>query len=292
MRNTTARRSPHADIAVTPRQAQWNFPADVPRFWFDGSPLLTCMLDAFTLVIPGNERYYIRVLQHCLVRLSDSEQRNEVANFIRQEALHGVAHKSYWQYLQQDGIKVSRFVNVVSTVVYKYLEPLLPQRVHMAMVSAIEHVNAYTGHIFLSRQLLQDADPRLRRLFEWHYAEEIEHKAVAFDALEAAYPGYGTRLIGAALAFPLVYAVLISGTTWLLACRGELVRWRTLRDLYQFMIGKRVLRDTLHFTWRYLQPSFHPWEEDDYALAKPVLESFDGKPLHVSDIGTAAEIPN
>jgi uncharacterized protein len=283
--------SPPADSAVTPRQAQWDFPADVPRFWFNGSPLLTCMLDAFTLAIPDNERYYIRVLQPCLARLSDAEQRNEVANFIRQEALHGVAHKTYWQYLQQDGIKVSRFVSVVGAVVYKCLEPLIPQRAHVAMVAAIEHVNAYTGHIFLSRHLLRDADPRLRRLFEWHFAEEIEHKAVAFDTLEAAYPGYATRLIGAALAFPLVYLVLGSGTIWLLACRGELLRWRTLRDLYQFMIGQGVLRDMLHFTWRYLQPSFHPWEEDDYALAEPILRSFDGKPVRVSVTNTAAEVP-
>jgi len=287
--STLARYSPAAGVKVTPRQAQWNFPADVPRHWFDSSPLLTAILDAFTLAIPDNERYYIRVLQRCMDRLGDPKQRNELANFIRQEALHGVAHKAYWQHLQQDGVQVSRFVGAVSTVLYKWLEPLIPQRLHVAIVSAIEHVNAYTGHIFLSRQLLRNADPRLRHLFEWHFAEEIEHKAVAFDVLDAVYPGYGTRMAGAATAFPVVYAELISGTVWLLACRGELLHWRTLRDLYQLMVGKGVLRNMLHYTWRYVQPSFHPWEDDDYELAKAVLESFDGKPLPISTTGVGIE---
>ena len=279
-------------VRVTPRQATWDFPADVPRFWFDGSPVKTAMLDAFTLSIPENERYYIRVLQRCLGRLDDHDLNNELANFIRQEALHGIAHKGFWSFLEHDGIRVSRFVHAANTVLYKWLEPLLPQRVHVAIVAAIEHVNAYTGHTFLSRQLLETADPRLRRLFEWHFAEEIEHKAVAFDTLNALYPGYGTRLAGAALAFPLVYSTLLSGVVWLLASRGELMRWRVMRDAYRLMISQGVLGETLHYLGRYLHPSFHPWEDDDYRLAQPILESFEGRPLRVSSMDTEFVAPS
>src|SRR3974390_1309912 len=89
----SAQSPPHTaptGVAVPPRQATWEFPADVPSLWFGGSPALTAMLDAFTLTIPDNERYYIRVLQRCLPRVDDPGLRNELANFIRQEALHGI----------------------------------------------------------------------------------------------------------------------------------------------------------------------------------------------------------
>ena len=273
-----SRPKPAADVAVTPRHAAWEFPSDVPRYWFDGSPALTRTLDVYTLLIPDNERYYIRLLKRCVDRIDDPAQKEELAAFFRQEALHGHAHNAYWENLQQGGIRTERFTRVVDTFLYRIVEPILPQRLHLANIAAIEHVNAYFGHIFLDRQLLRDADPRMRRLFEWHFAEEIEHKAVAFDALDAVCPGYLTRLAGAALTFPLFYAILSAGTAWMLASQGELLRRRTLRDLYGFWIRDGVLRDSLRYIGRYLRPSFHPWDEDDYPLARNFFATFEAHP--------------
>jgi predicted metal-dependent hydrolase len=269
---------PAADVSVTPRHAAWDFPADVPRCWFDGSPVRTRTLDVYTLLIPDNERYYIRRLKRSVDRIDDAAQKEELAAFFRQEALHGHAHNAYWANLQRDGIRTGHFTRVVNTFLYRIVEPVLPQRLHLANVAAIEHVNAYFGHIFLDRQLLRNADPRMRRLFEWHFAEEIEHKAVAFDALEAVYPGYATRLAGAALTFPLFYTILFAGTAWMLASQGELLRRRTLRDLYGFWVRDGVLRDSLRYIGRYLRPSFHPWDEDDYPLARRFFATFDTHP--------------
>ena len=278
---STASRSrpkPAADVAVTPRHAAWDFPSDVPRYWFDGSPTRTRTLDVYTLLIPDNERYYIRRLKRSVDQIDDPAQKEELAAFFRQEALHGHAHNAYWENLRNDGIRTERFTRVVNTFLYRIVEPILPQRMHLANIAAIEHVNAYFGHIFLDRQLLRDADPRLRRLFEWHFAEEIEHKAVAFDALEAVYPGYLTRAAGAALTFPLFYLILFTGTAWMLASQGELMRRRTLSDLYGFWIRDGVLGDSLRYIGRYLRPSFHPWDEDDYPLARRFFATFETQP--------------
>ncbi len=273
-----SRPKPAAEVVVTPRHATWEFPPDTPRYWFDQSPALSSMFDVFTLVVPDNERYYIRTLQRCLPRIGDPAQKKELADFFRQEALHGHAHDQYWKNLRDEGVRIDRFSRVVNTFLYKIVEPVLPDRFQAANVAAIEHVNAYLGHIFLAKQLLRNSAPGMRRLFEWHFAEEIEHKAVAFDALETAYPGYLTRLTGALLTFPLFHLILFSGTMWMLASRGELLRWRTVTDLYRLWIADGVLLDTLRYIGRYLKPSFHPWDEDDYALAQDFLATFEVKP--------------
>lgn len=259
---------------MTPRVARWDFPRGTPRDWFAGSPALTCVLDVFTLVIPDNERFYIRTLQRALPRIVDPSQRQDLQAFFRQEALHGEAHRRYWANLRDEGLGLDRFTGAVGGFLYGFVEPLLPLRIRVSSVAAIEHVNAYLAHAFLAKRLLDDADPALRRLFQWHFAEEIEHKAVAFDALATAYPGYATRLCGAALVFPLFHAVMLAGTVWLLAARGSLFSRRTYADLYRLAIRNGLLGDTLRFVGRYLRPSFHPWELDDYDLAHAVLSGF------------------
>ncbi len=230
------------------------------------------MMDTFTLVIPDNERYYIRTLRSEVRALTDDAMQQQVQAFFRQEALHGNAHCAYWDNLRDQGIDVDRFTGVVHTILYKALEPVLPHRIHIANVAAIEHVNAYLAHIFLEGDMLAGAEPTLRRLFEWHFAEEIEHKSVAFDVLQRTYPGYFTRVISAMFVFALFHALLLGGTAHLLLQRRCLLRRRTFADLLGFWFGKGVLAESLRFMGRYLRPSFHPWMMDDYHLATRVLD--------------------
>jgi len=79
----------------------------------------------------------------------------------------------------------------------------------MAMVSCVEHVNAYLGHEFLAQRMLEDADPDLRVLFEWHFAEEIEHKHVAYDVMQHLWPSYVLRLLGALMCLQGLSAALL-----------------------------------------------------------------------------------
>jgi predicted metal-dependent hydrolase len=260
-----------AQGAITPRHLHWNFDAEIPRDWFCGSPALTAMLDALTLVIPDNELYYIRIINRCEPRIGDASLKQQIRAFIAQEALHGAAHRAYWANMARHTPGSHKVVGVVNWLLYRVFEPLIPARLHMGNVAAIEHFNAYLGHIFLTRGLLARATPCMRRLFEWHFAEEIEHKAVAFDALKSAYPGYATRALSGVFVFAMVCMLLSAVTAVLLSTRKSLASWRTVRDLYGFWISQGVLRDSLSFTARYFRPGFHPWQTADYDLARPVL---------------------
>ena len=59
------------------------------------------------------------------------------------------------------------------------------------------------------RQLLDGVDPRIARLFRWHGYEEVEHKAVLFDAFHAAR-GHGLYTYAVRIAGLWIAVVLIA----------------------------------------------------------------------------------
>ena len=76
----------------------------------------------------------------------------------------------------------------------------------------------------LEDQVFDQMHPVMRALLLWHASEEIEHKAVAFDVLQAVHPSYPLRVLGLACATALL------GTWWLAATRMLLAQDRIPRD--------------------------------------------------------------
>lgn len=275
-------------VKVSPRRLTWDFSRGVRKYWWGGSPALTHFLNVYTLLVPDNERYYIRALTPCVARLDDPAQRAELMQFFRQESLHGVAHQKYWAELESQGCRVAPFVKAVDWLLYRMLEKLQPAPVKVSIVAAIEHINAYWGHEFIAGDLLREADEPLRQLFDWHFAEEIEHKAVAHRALTALYPGYLTRVAGALLAFPLFHLLMFAGTCYLLAGDGELFRRRTWQDLAGLWLGKGLARASLRHMARYLAPGFEPWDLEDQGLSRATLARFEAR---AAPLAAATAVP-
>jgi uncharacterized protein len=264
-------KNPKTLRSLTPRRLLWDFSASESRYWLRGSPLLTTVLDVYTMLVPDNEKYYIRSLRPCLKSIESEAHKAELREFFRQESLHGIAHQKYWKKLSEYGVDVDRFVTVVNTLLYKILEPLQPQWLRISIVAAIEHINASLANIYLEKDLLRNASPELKRLFEWHFAEEIEHKAVAHNALQAIYPGYLTRVMGATLAIPVFFGIMMLGTIYLLARARNLLTRKVWDDASKFLFGERVLIAMFLHLFRYFRPRFHPWNLDDYILATEVF---------------------
>lgn len=262
-----------------------DFPNSISRYWFKDSPLLTHMLNVYTLLIPDNESYYIRQLTRCLNEIDDAHLKQQLLHFFRQEGQHGIGHKAFWANLQQQGVRYEGFVKTVNWIFYRVLEPILPRSVHLANIACIEHINAYLGNFYLSRRQLEGADDRMRLLFEWHFAEEIEHKAVAFDVFQAMGGRYPVRLLSAALTFPLFYLVNMIGMFYLLSRDGKLFQGRTWRDFGRFLFTDGALVHNLRSIGRYLMPGFHPRQTRDYALARAFFEQAAGKG-HIRPIGS------
>jgi predicted metal-dependent hydrolase len=67
-----------------------------PRFWFGGDPFRTRMFDALSLTFPDGERYFIECVRLFRDKINDPDLQERVADFIRQEAQHGIAHDRIW----------------------------------------------------------------------------------------------------------------------------------------------------------------------------------------------------
>ena len=233
------------------------------------------MLDTYSVLVPANEAFYMRTINASLPQIVDPALREAAAAFIHQEAEHGVAHKRYWRNLDQQGYRYRGFERAVDRLTFRVVERIAPLSIRVAMVSCVEHINAFIGHEFLAQGILADAHPEVRALLEWHFAEEIEHKQVSFDVLRAIAPGYATRLIGLAMTAPLFYAVLTLGMLRFLAQDKRLLRPSTWGQLLHHLgRGHHMLGRTIKHLWAYARPSFHPSQLDDAALAQAVIDRY------------------
>jgi predicted metal-dependent hydrolase len=272
--------------SIVPRKIVVGFDPDIPKYWCNGSAFMSHMLNTYSLLVPDNENYYIRHLSGCIDQIRDNDLVESLQNFCRQEAQHGKGHKAYWKNLDAQGIRYRRFVGMVGWFNYKLLEPIIPRSIHLANIACIEHINAYIGSLFLKKNLLENSDPELKLLFNWHFAEEIEHKAVAYDVFEHLSGNYALRLLSSLLVFPLFYTINTVGTLYLLWQDKRFFCLSTWQDLGRFLFKNGALLHTLRNIFAYLKPGFHPSQIDDYALANRFLSAGENK-AHLRAFPTA-----
>lgn len=166
-------------------RTQLNFKLDeIPRFWFGGDPFKTRMFDALSLTFPDGERYFIECVRLFRNQISDPELQQRVADFIRQEAQHGIAHDKMNEEMKKQGMPVDQFIQFLNRLFKSELKNRSPQY-NIAMTAAAEHLTALMAETFYSRkETLADAHPYVRALFAWHSIEEMEHRDVAFDVMQ------------------------------------------------------------------------------------------------------------
>ena len=262
-------------VSIPTRSFQAPLSSGIPRDWLPDNPALSAFIGVYSVVVPANEAFYMRTLAQCLKRIDDPELVAAGRAFIRQEAEHGIAHRRFWQVLDAQGYRYRTLERIVDVVAFRLTERLAPLSLRLSMVSCIEHINAYVGHEFLRQDILADAHPEVRAIQEWHFAEEIEHKSVAFDVLRAMSPGYAMRVAGWVSTTLLFYTLMTLGMLLFLAQDGSLWRARTWRGLWRHLgPGHGMARHTLRHLFAYLRPSFHPAQLDDRHLAEAVIARY------------------
>lgn len=259
--------------AIKPRDPGLDFDETVPRHWFGGSALATHIANGVNLLFPAGERFFVRSVHHYLDKLDDPELRAQVKGFFAQEGRHARTHERFFERLEEQGYEIKPFLRVYEKIAYGILEPAFPPAFRLAVTAAAEHFTAIMAENALRERFLDRAHPALRDLLFWHAAEEIEHRAVAFDVLGKVAPSYALRVAGMALAASTLAAFWIAGTLVLLdqdRRRGDVDLRAELRKLREHPIGQRVF---LRGIKSYLRRDFHPLEAEIDALARQWLEA-------------------
>ncbi|ECE6726494.1 metal-dependent hydrolase, partial [Salmonella enterica subsp. enterica] len=157
---------------------------DIPRFWFAGDPFRTRVFDALSLTFPDGERYFIECVRLFRDKIQDPDLQARVADFIKQEAQHGIAHDKMNQLMKEQGMPVEQFTTTLKKIFRFELTKRSPQY-NIAMTAAAEHLTALMAETFYSKKAtLQEVHPYVRALLAWHSIEEMEHRDVAFDVMQ------------------------------------------------------------------------------------------------------------
>lgn len=259
---------------ITPRNRSFDF--TVPQYWLGEARAVTIFFDNLSILFPEGERFFMQAVRAHEHFVTDDKLRAEVRAFLQQEGAHSREHHRYNQRLATLGYPVAALERGVKWIL-QGAKKRLPKRWQLSATCALEHFTASLGHILLThRDSLAKADPAMRGLWLWHAAEEVEHKAVAWDVYQAAGAPYLER-VGIMLVTTWIFWAKIAEQQWKMMQTAGIERdpseWFALvKYLY---VSPGPMRQLARLYLDYFRPSFHPWDLDDRALITVAFSNLD-----------------
>jgi predicted metal-dependent hydrolase len=261
--------------SLTVRKLNVDLSSGFARHWLGGDLYRTAFMNALSMSFPLGEQMFIDSVRAAPPEaILDPVLRAEVKDFVGQEASHRFVHQQYNAELARQD-----FEYTMEPQLQVRVERIrrLPVQDRLAITCALEHYTAMLADFVLRNPAWMDgADPQLRTLWNWHAAEELEHKAVAFDVYRAAGGGYLKRVLWY-LHVSLVFWIDTTTQTFH-NLRRDGASWRldTWTSALRMWFGRRGLAWSLFKpSIGYLSPRFHPWRHDNRALLQMWLESND-----------------
>lgn len=267
---------------IRPRRMDFPFGTHIPRRWYRRSFAMTHLVNGLNLLFPAGERFFVRSVRHFRDRVdADAALWDQVRGFIAQEVRHGIEHERFFATLEAQGYDLSRFIERYESEFYPWFERTIPPHLCLATTVALEHYTATLGDFALRSDVLDPADPDVAALLRWHAAEEIEHKAVAWEVLQRVDPSLRTRWMGWAIATAGLFGWWIVAVVMLATQERELARREPAPDgpgdeaatLKRVLFEQAALRLLTGATMQFLRRGFHPDEVDNQALAVNYLAS-------------------
>jgi predicted metal-dependent hydrolase len=257
--------------AIEPRDRHFALDAERVGSWHSGNLYITHFFNGMSLMFPRGERFFVDSVRRFRDQIKDPELREQVAAFLSQEGIHAREHRNYNAVLRRRGYPAGALELI--TRVSLWSTRFTPARWQLAITCAFEHFTATLADAVLSDpEVLGDSAAEYAALWRWHCAEEIEHKAVAFDVYQTIAPGT-LGYLGRVAAMALVSANYLPYT---------MVHQLALASFDRVFLDLDAAGGALRFFWtrpgliprglamylRYYTPSFHPWEYDNSDLLR------------------------
>lgn len=197
-------------VALKARAVEWDW-TDIPMHYLDGNPFATHFINAFNMLLPEGEIFFVQVFQQALRLIQDDSVHEDVVGFIGQEAVHSSAHQSLLDHLAAEGVDTDPYVDQIRWFFRKVLgdRDFSGRKAHswllerVAVVAALEHFTSYLGDWGLNARAWDHTfEPRVLDLIRWHLAEEVEHRHVAFDLFTHLDGTYRRRIRAYLVALP------------------------------------------------------------------------------------------
>ncbi|MFF7410233.1 metal-dependent hydrolase [Streptomyces lydicus] len=300
------------------RQEPPQHPTTPRRVWFDwretplvgipGEPTASHVINVLHLLLPAGERWLVKVLKEALPLVRDEQLLKDVKGFMGQEATHSVQHSYVLDHLAHQGLVTRPYTRHVDFLFEHLLGDKPPfgapvparewLRFRLSLIAAIEQFTAVLGDWVLDADGLDRAapDPVMLDLLRRHGAEEVEHRAVAFDMYQ--HTGgedparRARRVLGTAVTAPVLLYLWGWGAAYLLRHDPQLAA----PSRYSLRAHHRAVRRGLLPTWRalgaaiprYLRRSYHPSQEGSLRTAVAYPASSPAARAAAGAVGRAA----
>jgi predicted metal-dependent hydrolase len=169
---------------------------DLDPKWMANDILQSYFSTGLSLYVAYLEPFLVKSMRRVLDRIEDEHLREEVDRFSRQEAQHYMQHERFNAAILDKGYPglQARF-----DVLKADFERFLETKGDRWCVGFVEGFESLTTQIALGslrslRRQHPKTDKRFAALYEWHMAEEVEHRNVAFDIYDHLYGDYLFRV--------------------------------------------------------------------------------------------------
>jgi predicted metal-dependent hydrolase len=263
---TSASRMPEG-MTLEVRNIEFDLNKQLSKDWLDNDPFKTAFFNALSMSFPAGERFFIDSVRHFRDKVKDPKLKQEISRFIGQEAMHSREHKKYNQMLCEARGYSQRTMEGRTEAAVRLGEKKLSREGQLAMTCGVEHLTAILADKILKGWMLCNVEPKIRSLWEWHAAEELEHKSVAFDVYMDIGGNYKARKRTLRIFTVNFLLDLLANTTYMLRKDKKLWKWSTLKSGLNFLFAKGgVLREMRSDYLMYFDSGFHPWDDDNRDL--------------------------
>ncbi|VTU21753.1 putative metal-dependent hydrolase [Variovorax sp. SRS16] len=233
--------------------------------WCGDDAFATAFFNALSMSFPFGEQFFIDAVRRALGSSPEALQQAhhaEMQAFIGQEAAHRRVHALFNAHLEAQGLR-----DGWTPRASKRLQPLADAdpRHALAITAATEHFTAmFAGWLLAHPQLLDGAETRLRTMWLWHSAEELEHRSTAFDLYRAVDGSHEWRVRWFRRITTIFLCDLLRQTASNLRREGQFWKFSTWRSGMRLLWGREgLLRQSWNGWWCYLRRDFHPSQQDD-----------------------------
>lgn len=242
--------------------------------WHSGNPIITQFFNAMSLTFPDGEDMFVHSVRLHANVIDDPKLKAHAKGFMTQEAVHSREHELYNEAMLEQGLPGQGILDFQKKG-NAWARKKIDKKFLLSGTAAAEHFTAMLADLAFNdpRFLGEKSDPYMRRLWEWHAVEETEHKAVAYDVFQKAYPGFRGYMIRATTMFLNLLTMMpgmIYGMFVLLKGLEEKPTGKQWREALSWAFGTGG-----GFMWKihwlalpYFKPSFHPWDEQNFHLVE------------------------
>jgi uncharacterized protein len=180
------------------RKPNYDF-SNTDPLWCPDHPEFAQKNNLGSLSLPYLEPYLNVVMRQAQAKLGPDHPLNADINlFCKQEANHYLQHSAFNERLHQCGYEK---VGEIEDLFKEHFERLLQEKslkFNCAYTLGFETLGPVFTEVWFEHndELVGNADPKVVAMWKWHFAEEFEHRTVAYDVYQALYGDYFGRVHG------------------------------------------------------------------------------------------------